>query len=150
MDKPLAIALALLAASGLVADDSATVTVQGVTIIGFFPPYTQNELDHDDGSIGEGTAHVGFALEDLEKCLKQQEPQVRFELTKSLTLTDGAHVRRIAIPNEPGKTVGIVLAKPDAEPMVVYATVGPSSLQWLALDAAADYFGTPACKRADQ
>jgi len=137
--------LAFLSTAALTADYSLTVAITGPTVIGFFPPYTQSELDHDDGSINDGMAQVKYALGALYMCLKDQRPQVRFEQTKSLTISDGARSRRIAIPNKPGKTVGIVLVRPGVKPMVVYALTGPSSLQSLALNAAADYFGSPAC-----
>ena len=150
MSRWIALAMMFLATSVAAENAETTISVQGPTVIGFFPPYSQQDLDHDDGSIREGSAHVEFALEDLNKCLVEQKPEVRFELAKLLKLKDGATVRDVVIPNEPGKTVGIVLAKPGAQPMIVYATGGPSSLQWTALEAAAVYFGSPACKRTVQ
>ena len=147
VSRSVALAMILLATLAVADNAEPTIFVQGATVVGFFPPYSQEKLDHDDGSIREGSAHVEFALEDLGKCLAQLKPLVRFELTKALKLKDGALVREVVIPDEPGKTVGIVLIKPGADPMIIYATGGPSSLQWTALEAAADYFGSPVCKR---
>jgi hypothetical protein len=135
-----------VATIALAAEDSKPVVVNGVTVVGFFPPFTQQELDQDDGGIREGTAHVGFALDDLAKCLADRNPAVHFELTRSLTLQVGAETFSYQFQTDSEHSVGIVLAQPGREPTIVYATVGPSSLQWLALDAAADYFEAPQCK----
>lgn len=129
------------------AADIPHVTISGATAIGVFPPFTQSELDRDDGSISEGTSHVAFALEDLAKCLEPMKLTTSLQLTRTLVLDDGPRVHTLHFADENGKSVGIVLVAPGRKPLIVYATAGPSSLQWLALDAAARYFSAPKCRR---
>ena len=131
----------------LAADHTVTISVTGPAAVGFFPPVTQEELDNDDGGIREGTAHVGFALEDLEKCLAPRKLDVRFEFARSLTIVDGSNTRRFDFPPDWEHQVGIVLVAPGREPEVIYATAGPSSLGETAPQVAWKYFGEPNCKR---
>ena len=127
--------------------DTPRVAITGATAIGVFPPFTERELERDDGSISEGTSHVAFALEDLAKCLEPAKLITSLELTPTLLLSDGRTAHRLEFPDADGKSVAIVLVLPGRVPRVVHTSVGPSSLQWLALDTAATYFGAPKCKR---
>ena len=132
------------------AADPIRVAIDGATAVGFFPPFTQRELDNDDSSISEGTSHVAFALEDLAKCLAPRKLSASLQMTRTLVLNDGKASHTLRFPDEQGKSVGIVLAAPGKRPLVVYASAGPSSLLWLALDAAAIYFNAPKCMREVQ
>ena len=129
------------------AGDTVRIKVTGTTAIGFFPPFSQKELDNDDGGISEGTAHVGFALEDLTRCLSVLKPTTRFERTRALVIVDGSTEHSYRFPADWDKSAGIILVSPGRTPRVVYASGGPSSLQWIALDAAAEYFEVAACKK---
>lgn len=139
------LAAALLPAAAL-SGDIVRVRVEGATAIGVFPPATPQERADDDGGVREGTSHVAFALEDLVKCLAPAQLATRFERTRRLVVENGSASRTVRFNAGNGRSVGIVLVAPGKPPQVVYATAGPSSLQWLALDAAATYFNAPNCK----
>lgn len=127
--------------------DIVRIRIEGPTAIGVFPPATAQEGADDDGGAREGTSHVAFALEDLVKCLAPAQLATRFERTRRLVVENGSASRTVRFTAARGKSVGIVLAAPGKPPLVIYATAGPSSLQWLALDAAATYFNAPNCKQ---
>ena len=139
--------LVLTASACVAAHPPVRVAVSGPTAIGFFPPVSQSEVDHDDGGIREGVAHVQFALEDLEQCLAPRKVKLRFEYARSLIISDGRTDHRLDFASEWFHSVGIVLFSPGAAPVVVYATAGPSSLQELAPQAAWKLFSEPNCKR---
>src|SRR5690349_8345594 len=98
------ITVAVLAAAALSAQQAAanqgpiTLDVTGPLIIGFFPPFTEQEAK-EDGVI-EGLAHVRFVLQDIGKCYP--EPSARFGLwvTRHITLRDSGTVREISIPSD--------------------------------------------------
>lgn len=134
----------------LAEESTVTVTVSGPTIVGFFPPVTQKEIDEDDGGLREGTAHVTFALEDIEKCLAPRKLTVSLEFTRSLLVTDGHKSTKIDFPSDWEHAVGIVLISPGKAPMTVFATAGPSSLLETGPQAAWKYFSEPSCKRYEE
>lgn len=134
-------------ASAVATEPTVSIAVHGPTVIGFFPPTSDDELAHDDGGLNEGIAHVRFALEDLANCLADHQVAVRYEFTRSLTISDGSESKRYDFPTDWSHAVGILLAAPGRSPEVVFATIGPSSLQWTALDAAARYFSESKCAR---
>jgi hypothetical protein len=129
------------------AEAVTTVVVTGPTAIGFFPPVSKEEIDSDDGGIREGTSHVAFALEDLQKCLAPLKLATSLEFTRAITIKVGATVHRMKFASDSAHAVGIVLAVPGKAPEVVYATAGPSSLLYLAPQVAWKYFSEPNCKR---
>lgn len=126
------------------------VTVSGPAAIGFFPPITQKEKDEDDGGLSEGYSHLAFALEDLEKCLAPRKISLQIKITRSLLVKDGSTSHMFDFPTDWAHAIGIVLADPGREPVVVYATAGPSSLLELAPQAAWKYFSEPHCKRYEE
>ena len=140
------VCLLLLTASRPVAGEPepgvVEVAVAGPMAIGFYPPVSDAEIEEDPGTR-EGLAHLEFALSDVAKCLKSQGVSVRAELARILVLRVGDTVHRIDLPHE---SVGAYLVVPGREPRVVYATAGPSSLQVLLPNAAAEYFHAPNCK----
>jgi hypothetical protein len=126
------------------------VTVSGPMAIGFFPPITEKEWDEDGGGLSEGHAHLGFALEDVRECLTPRRISLQIKMTRSLSVKDGANSYRYDFPTDWAYAVGIMLADSDREPVVVYATAGPSSLSQLAPQAAWKYFSEPNCKRYEE
>jgi hypothetical protein len=124
-----------------------TVNVTGPVILGFFPPYSESE-EKEDGII-EGIAHVRFALEDIDRCFGDGAAIYRLDVTKSVTLRAGGRVERIRIPDDWAHSVGIILVRPGRRSRTVYATDGPSTLQWLGPQAAGEYFDAPRCSRKD-
>jgi hypothetical protein len=121
------------------------VTVAGPMVIGFFPPVSDEEIEANPGTR-EGLAHLEFALSDAAKCLKSLGVSVRGELARVLVLRVAGKERRFDLPHEWERAVGAYLIEPGREPRVVYASAGPSSLQVLLPNAAAEYFGASACK----
>lgn len=121
------------------------VIVSGPTVVGFFPPVTQEQIVRGNGA-GEGLAHLNFALSDVAKCLQAKNPSVSLELAHVLVLELGGSEREYELPSDWAHAVGAYLAAPGREPRVVYAMAGPSSLQFLLPNAAAEYFEEPGCK----
>lgn len=126
--------------------DHSAISVTGPTVVGFFPPLSQSDFDDPATGASEGLAHVQFALSDTAKCLESISPVVHLELTRTLRLDVGGLPLEIELPRDPGRSFGAFLFDPPREPRAVFATVGPSSLQYFLPNAAADYFDVPACR----
>ena len=142
-------ALQSVSASG--AEPSRLIlNIDGPTVIGVFPPVSQAEIDHDDGGLREGMAHVQFAIEDLVKCLTPRKVRSQFANTRSIEIRDGRDTRTISFSRKWEGAVGIVLVAPGRAPITVLATGGPSSLIETAPQAAWRYFSEPACKRYEE
>ena len=121
------------------------VLVTKPTIVGFFPPVSAEEIETNPGTR-EGVAHLEFALSDVAKCLKPRDVSVRLELTRVLIFKLGDRQLRFELSPDWQRAVGAYLVEPNREPRVVYASAGPSSLQFLLPNAAAEYFNEPGCK----
>jgi hypothetical protein len=85
-------------------------------VIGFFPPVSQLGDDNPDDGVIEGTAHLSFALEDTDSCLKKSgiAAQVSLETASTRVVKDNGHTRRIVLPKSWAKAVGVYLFKPGA------------------------------------
>jgi hypothetical protein len=129
-------------------EDQATVS--GFAAIGFFPPITEAQKENDDGGLTEGFAHLEFALDDVAKCLAPKNVDLVIKITRSLTVTNGSATHKFDFPQDWAEAIGIVLSRPGKEPVVVYATTGPSSLIETAPQAAWKYFSEPNCKRYEE
>ena len=115
-------------------------------MVAFFPPFTDEEKRNDDGGITEGLAHLRFALENIAKCWKNGDAELRLEVTRSVTLRNRGDVHHVRISTQWGRSVGAILVAPGRPARVVFASDGPSSLQWLGPEAVSDYFGAVACR----
>jgi hypothetical protein len=122
-----------------------TIQVTGPVVVGFFPPVTDSEIENEPGTR-EGIAHLQFALSDVARCLQGLPVTVRLELTRVLVFESGGKRTVARIPGDWPQAVGAYLVRPGAAPEVVYAQAGPSSLGILLPNAAAEYFGVPACR----
>ena len=122
------------------------MVVSGPTVVGFFPPLEQSEFDDPTSGASEALAHLQFALSDVAKCLEPISPEIRLELARHLTFEINGDVTSIELPRERERSFGAYLLKPGASPRAVYAPVGPSALQQLLPDAAAEYFGVAGCR----
>jgi len=89
-------------------------------------------------------------LDDVQKCLAPRKITLQLNVTRSLTVKDGANSYKHDFPSDWAHAVGIVLADSGREPVVVYATAGPSSLSVLAPQAAWKYFSEANCKRYEE
>jgi hypothetical protein len=144
------VSTSVLAFLGCTPNPSVVVSIDRPTIVAFFPPTTQEELDHDTGGLNEALAHIGFAMEDISKCLEPREIATRFELTKSLTIQDGPRVHRFRFPRNHVEDFGIIIVAPGKAPIVVNTGAGPSSLIALGPQAAWKYFSEPKCKNFEE
>ena len=120
------------------------IRVTGPTLIAFLPPAA---LDRRDRSAAEAVAHVGFALEDTQKCLGNRPVDYRLIYADRLEVTlDG---RRYAFElKKMGQGVGAVLLARAKAPRQIHTTIGPSSLMQMLPAAAAEYYGAPPCEKS--
>ena len=141
----------LLAFVGIIAIASAEardqvrkIRVTRPTIIAFLPPAVQDQRDR---GATEAVAHVGFALEDTQKCLAKRPLDYRLIYADRLQVTlDG---RRHAFElNKMGQGVGAILLAPGKAPRQIHTTIGPSTLMYMLPTAAAEYFGAPPCDKS--
>jgi hypothetical protein len=143
----LLVAVPLIAFSQTLGTRTVTIEINGPAVTGFFPPVAQLGDDNPDDGVIEGTAHLSYALEDTDGCLKDSgiTAQVSLETASTLVVKEKRHARRIVLPRSWAKAVGVYLFKPGAPPRVIYAEDGPSSLMMKVPQAAAEYFPAPAC-----
>ena len=118
--------------------------------IGFFPPITEKGRDEDNRGLSEGYSHLGFALDDVRKCLAPRRIALATKITRSLLVKDGANSHKYDFPTDWAHAVGIVIVDSGRAPVVVHATAGPSSLSVLAPQAAWKYFSEAKCKRYEE
>jgi len=143
----LLVALPLVAFGQAMGTRTVTITIDGPAVIGFFPPVSQLGDDNPDDGVIEGTAHLSFALEDTDSCLKKSgvTARVSLETASTLVVKENGQARRIVLPKSWAKAVGVYLFKPGAPARVIYAEDGPSSLMLKVPQAAGEYFSAPAC-----
>ena len=141
------VALPLIALGQAMGTRTVTIEIKGPAVIGFFPPVSGLGDDNPDDGVIEGTAHLSFALEDTDACLKKSgiAAQVSLETASTLVVKENGNTRRIVLPKPWGKAVGAYLFKPGAPARVIYAENGPSSLIMKVPQATAEYFSAPAC-----
>jgi hypothetical protein len=119
-----------------------SVRVTGPTLVAFFPYEFKDS--NDEGAI-EGAAHLGFAIEDTIKCLQPKKVKVYFLYADVVVLT-GTHVQERFAVHRLGQGVGAVLVEPSQKGKVVFSVEGPSTLQFLLPQAAAQYWNAAACR----
>jgi len=114
------------------------VTVNGPTIVAFFPPVSQRELqDNPDTNevLSDFQLYTGQASEPLRKA------GITFEqlYTRSFRVKVEKSVSRF-VPAQPG--IGYYLVAPGKKPRVVYGVTTDADL----VSQANEYFGPPAAK----
>ena len=120
------------------------VDIGGPAIVGFFPPVTEEEIASQPG-VREGIAHLEFAIADAKQCLAPRTVQVEGVLAEVLILQTPTQRHRILLPTDWEHAVGAYIIEPGRPPVVVYATMGPSSLLQALPNAVAEYFSEPNC-----
>jgi hypothetical protein len=120
------------------------IDVTGPTVVGFFPPLSEEELQRTP-AVSHALAFLQFALNDAEDCLAALAPTIRMEETSELKLRLDGKRQTIEIPQKDGLWVGVVLLQPGQEPRIVHAVGGPASLQQTLVTAVAEYFSSPEC-----
>jgi hypothetical protein len=148
--KQILIPTAVLVLLGCATTTPLVVSIDRPTIVGYFPPTTQEELDNDSGGLNEALAHIEFALEDIAKCLEPRNVTTRFELTKALTIKDESKIHRFKFRQDLVHDFGIIIATPGKAPIIVNTGAGPSSLIALGPQAAWKYFSEPKCKNFEE
>lgn len=118
--------------------------VSGPTIIAFAPSEVQGQ--NDDGAI-EGVAHTNFAMQDTAKCLGAKKVELQFLFVDRLVVVT-VKKRTTFQVGRMGQGFGAVLVQPGRPARVVYSEDGPSTLQYLLPNAAAEYWKVPACNDA--
>ena len=127
--------MSMMVTSAYSAEKTPTINVSGPTLIAFFSPVTQGEVDKNDE-----TAEV---LSDFQWHLGQ----VKQKLEKAGIAVHELYVRRFEVVTgkkkkvfKPGKIdVGYYFVKPGKLPKVEYGVMSDIDI----VDAAAEYFGLP-------
>jgi hypothetical protein len=122
--------------------------ITGPTIIGLLPKATQAEIDDHETGVGEGMAHISFALEDTVKCLAASGINAEAEM-------DDHSWARMAMggrtyPHPPVEAIGALLLLPGKEPVFVSGEDGPSFLMLRLPKAAGEFFPAVACTKASE
>jgi hypothetical protein len=120
------------------------IEVQGPLAVGFFPKIAQVELDADEGARS-ALEHLGYAVEEMSKCLRPRGISVQAVQTELLIFQNGASRTELSLRDASNEIVGCYLVAPRREPKIIRATAGPSSLVILCPAAASLYFGVPEC-----
>jgi hypothetical protein len=130
---------------GLADPGLSVVRVARPTVIGFFPPVSQADLDDYSTGASSGVSHVRYALSETAKCLRQIKPIIRFVFARTVVLEVRGERITIDIPTKREQSYGAILIAPDREVRIVYAELGPSALAVALPQAAEEYFGVKAC-----
>ena len=116
------------------------VDVSGPTIVGFL--WTG---DRSESASDKNAAVLQSALEDVAKCLKNQNVSVRMEFALNFRLRSGGSEETIEIPRNYPRSVGAILVRPGVHSRIVYAYTLASPSHDLR-ETASEYFDAPACR----
>lgn len=142
----LLVCLGVAAASAEAGDVVKTIRVTGPTVIAFLPPAAKDRSDSGSGAA-EAVAHVGFALEDTQKCLGTRLVKYRLIYADRLVITSDRRRYAFAL-KKMGQGVGAILLAPAKGPRQIHTTIGPSSLMHMLPTAAAEYYGAAPCDKS--
>jgi len=117
------------------------VDVSGPVVVGFLWSETQSGTESDKESI----AHLQSALDDVAKCLKNENVSVRMEFARIFRLRNPGSNETIEIPRDHPRSVGAILARPGVHSRIIYGYAVGSPSQGL-LVTASEYFNAPACR----
>jgi len=94
------VVLSLVTFGQTIGSRTGTITIDGPAVIGFFPPVRQVGDDNPDDGVIEGTAHLSFALEDTQGCLKKSgvTARVSLETASALVVKENGRTRRLVLP----------------------------------------------------
>src|SRR5262245_60073374 len=118
----LLVALALGPTSILAGGNPETIFIEGPTIIGFTPPLTQPELDADP-KLRDGVPHTAYVLGKVQTCLAYMSLERHFKRTRGVSLQVDGRSYDYEFSANSQESIGVILAQPGAEPLVVYASV---------------------------
>jgi hypothetical protein len=124
-----------------------TVVVDRPVAIGFFPPVSRQQWDMDkDGTIAQAMSDLEIALGDVKACTGLDEMRIEMHTAQSLRLGKEGKGRLLVLGDRADPAMGVVLAAPGRDPLVVSAAAAVE-LQDSAPRAAAQYFRAPQCAR---
>jgi hypothetical protein len=123
----------------------AVVVVKGPTVIGFFPPVNEADLD-ETPELGKALSEFTSALEAASDCLGPHGIAVRAAFADVLVAERDGRQTRLPL-GEATPRIGFYLVDPDEEPQRVDASAASGSLPQMLGDAAVAYFHVPACVR---
>lgn len=127
---------------------SATVTVDGPMAIGFFPPMTRAQWDADlDGRLAQEMSDIEIALGDIKACVGVEGFATELLTARVIRLNTGARTRMLLLGDSVQPAMGVVLAAPGRDPVVVFADHSAIELQDTAPQAAVGFFSAPQCRR---
>jgi hypothetical protein len=112
-----------------------TIAVRGPTIIAFFPPVTQAELEKDTSGTNEALDDFQFYAAKVREPLSKSAIAFHEVYAHSFRITIG---RRSTVFRPEKVEVGYYFVVPGKEPRVEYGVMTDADL----LQAARDYFGT--------
>jgi hypothetical protein len=143
-----AVLLVLVAAAASTGDqpnpaeqsEPVLVDVSGPMIVGFLWSGSRSSSESD-----EKAAVLQSALEDVAKCLKNENVSVRMEFALAFRLRNGGSEETIQIPRNQPRSVGAILVRPGVHSRIVYAYTLASPSHDLRITAA-EYFNAPACR----
>lgn len=124
-------------------DTTALVVIDRPTVVGFFPPAADSAGAEEEG-YSEGVAHVGFALEDAEKCLGRDSARVALVVDTAVRIRDGGRTDTLRFSRVDSLSFGAYLIAPGRPPRLVHAP-WPSALMQAVPEAIPEYFDRPAC-----
>jgi hypothetical protein len=124
-------------------DKAVLVDVSGPTVVGFVWSGHPSSIDESDK---ETIAFLQSALEDVTKCLKNENKPVRIEFAHVFRLRSDGSEETIEIPLNYPRSVGAILARPGVHSRIVYSERVLSPHSPVILQTASEYFDAPACR----
>lgn len=137
-----ALFLSLGAGAASAAEISRTFEIDSATLIVFAPPFAEKATD--EGSM-EAVAHLQFAAEDTQRCMRPKKLKVALLYADVIVIRNGAATESLAV-HDRGQALGGILVAPGRKAKLVVSQIGPSTLQQLLPEAAAEYFRAAGCK----
>jgi hypothetical protein len=123
---------------------AAVVVIKGPTIIGFFPPVTDLELDNDP-ALSTALDRFTVALEDANGCFAPRGVAVRAAFAEALAIEHNGVQRPLPL-GEDSRHIGFYLVTPEGEPRRIDTTARDTASPLP--EAASEYFNVPECRRA--
>ncbi len=124
------------------------VNVSGPIVVGFWWSMTQSQSESDKETI----SLLQSVLEDVAKCLKNEDFSIRMEIAPVFRLRSGGSEETIELPRDYPGTVGAILARPGVHRRIVYVVREQSghlsrehASEYLR-EHASEYFNAPGCR----
>lgn len=130
-------------ARNAVPDTTALVVIDRPTVIGYFPPAADSAEAEGDG-YSEGEAHVGFALQDAEKCLGRDSAHVALVVDTAVRVQNQGRTDTLRFSRADSLSFGAYLIAPGRPPRLVHVP-WPSALIPAVAEAIPEYFQRQPC-----